>query len=296
MKKLDELLFKARQAQLIATRERKRKADEAKYARMVFLTDMDSKNAQNSQFGKMSRSEWTLEEPVLQLIEPMIDRNEALIFINGFLTKSEKQPEDNKLLWRAIRKAGWRGSLYHLWWDASTPADFALSAAQLGIGAILHWEAHERKAKEVGLSHTYPLFSSLSEEKVSIIGFSLGARIAYYTMRGWPSSNKKLQDIVLLGGAVRRGASKKWSDHVEKISGKLVNIYNEDDVVLAYLFKTVSLNRSPCGIKPIKEFHPKIENLNATHLIDSSKHSYTSYLPHLEKMLCQKIDWSLRSR
>ncbi|NJK64464.1 MAG: DUF726 domain-containing protein [Synechococcaceae cyanobacterium SM2_3_1] len=293
MKKICEFIFKARQTQFIAIGKRKRKAEGSKYARMVFLTDTNAKKAENLQIGKAPQSRSMFEEPRLSLIEPMMDRNEALIFINGFLTESEKKPEDNKLLWRAIRKAGWRGSLYHLWWDSSTPADFALSAAQLGVGAILHWEVHERIAKEVGLVHTYPLLSSLNEEKVSIIGFSLGARIAYYTMRGWPSSNRKLQDIVLLGGAVRRGASKKWSDHVEKISGKLVNIYNEDDVVLSYLFKTVSINRSPCGIKPIKEFDPKIENLNATHLIDSSKHNYTSYLPHLDNMLYQKLDWKV---
>jgi pimeloyl-ACP methyl ester carboxylesterase len=232
-------------------------------------------------------------KPRLCQIESAIDKEEALIFINGFLTEHEKYPQDNEVLWKGIRQAGWRGSMYHLRWDASSPAYFTLSAILLGVGAILHWEIHESKAKEVGLKYTYPIFLALTEKKVSIIGFSLGARIAYYTMRAWPDSDKRLKDIVLLGGAIRRGASKNWSDHVEKISGKLINIYNENDLVLAYLFKTVALNRSPSGIKPIKEFHPKIENLNATHLINSSEHSCSSYLTHLGMILENKLDWKL---
>ncbi|MEN9226228.1 MAG: DUF726 domain-containing protein, partial [Thermostichus sp. DRC_bins_24] len=225
------------------------------------------------------------DEPTLQSIQPKIDQDEALIFINGFLTENETKPQDNHPFWRAIRNAGWRGSLYHLWWDASNPISFVMSAAQLGVGLLLHWEAHENKAKTVGLRYAYPILSALPEKKITIIGFSLGARIAYYTMRAWPHDDKRLKDIVLLGGAVRRGASKNWGEHVEKLSGKLVNIYNEEDLVLAFLFRAVSLNRSPCGIKPIKEFNPEIENLNATHLIISLDHSYTSYLPHLQRLL-----------
>ncbi|MCJ2543516.1 DUF726 domain-containing protein [Thermostichus vulcanus] len=231
------------------------------------------------------------DEPYLQPVQPKIDQDEALIFVNGFLTENEIQPQDNHLFWRAVRKAGWRGSLYHLWWDASNPMNFVMSTSLLGVGLLLHWEAHEKKAKTVGLKYTYPMLSVLPEKKITIIGFSLGARIAYYTMQAWPHHDRRLKDIVLLGGAVRRGASKNWSEHVEKLSGKLVNIYNEEDLVLNFLFKTASLNRSPCGIKPIKEFHPKIENLNATHLIGSLGHGYTSYLPHLQRLLEQKLDW-----
>ncbi len=224
----------------------------------------------------------TFEEPRLHLIEPMIDRDEALIFINGYLSENKIRPEDNSLLWKAIRDAGWRGSLYHLWWDASNRTSFAMSASQLGAGVVLHWEAHKEKAKVVGLQYSYKMLSTLPEKKITIIGFSLGARIAYYTMQAWPNHDRRLKDIILLGGAVRRGKSKNWGEHVEKLSGKLVNVYNEKDSVLSYLFKTTALNRSPCGIKPLKELHSKIDNLNATELIGSSKHSCKSYLPHLE--------------
>ncbi|MFS8779212.1 TMCO4 family protein [Synechococcus sp. R55.3] len=234
-------------------------------------------------------------EPYLIPIEPSLGWDEALVFINGFLSEGETQPWRKRLLWETIRRAGWKGSLYYLWWDASNPASLVLSTLKLGVGLLAHWEAHKAKAKEVGLEYAYPLLSSLPERQITLMGFSLGARIAYYVMRGWPqTANRRLKDIILLSGAVRRQADKHWSLHVENITGKLVNIYNEDDAVLAFVFKVPSLNRSPCGIKPIKEFHPRIENLNATHLIGSGEHSYEAYLPHLEFLLDQKLDWKAR--
>ena len=234
--------------------------------------------------------------PYLIPIEPSLGWDEALVFINGFLSEGETQPWKKRLLWETLRRAGWQGSLYYLWWDASTPMSLTLSTLKLGVGLLAHWEAHKAKAKQVGLDYAYPLLSALSEKQITLMGFSLGARVAYYIMRGWPqTANRRLKDVILLSGAVRRQADKNWSLHVENITGKLVNIYNEDDWVLAYLFKVPSLNRSPCGIKPIREFHPRIENLNATHLIGSGEHSYEAYLPHLEFLLEQKLDWKARS-
>lgn len=234
-------------------------------------------------------------EPYLIPIEPSRGWDEALVFINGFLSEGETQPWKKRLLWETLRRAGWRGSLYYLWWDASSPVNLTLSALKLGVGLLAHWEAHKAKAKQVGLDYAYPLLSALPEKQITLMGFSLGARVAYYIMRGWPqTADRRLKDVILLSGAVRRQADKNWSLHVENITGKLVNIYNEDDLVLAYVFKVPSLNRSPCGIKPIKEFHPRIENLNATHLIGSGEHSYKAYLPHLELLLDQKLDWKAR--
>jgi len=237
------------------------------------------------------------QEPYLIPVELSQGWDEALVFINGFLSGSETQPWEKQLLWETIRHAGWRGSLYYLWWDASNPTRLTLSTLKLGVGLLAHWEAHKAKAKKVGLDYAYPLLSSLPERQITLMGFSLGARVAYYIMRGWPqTSDRRLKDVILLSGAVRRQADKNWGLYVENITGKLVNIYNEDDLVLAYVFKVPSLNRSPCGIKPIKEFHPRIENLNATHLIGSGEHSYEAYLPHLKFLLEQKLDWQARSR
>ncbi len=247
--------------------------------------------------GNYLLEEIAYHRPYLIPIEPSLGWDEALVFINGFLSEGETQPWKNRLLWETIRRAGWQGSLYYLWWDASNLMSLTLSTLKLGVGLLAHWEAHKAKAKKVGLDYAYPLLSSLPEKQITLMGFSLGARVAYYIMRGWPqTSDRHLKDVILLSGAVRRQADKNWSLHIENITGKLVNIYNEDDLVLAYLFKVLSLNRSPCGIKPIKEFHPRIENLNASHLIGSGEHSYKAYLPHLQVLLEQKLDWKARSK
>ncbi len=162
-------------------------------------------------------------KPYLIPIEPSLGWDEALVFINGFLSEGETQPWKNRLLWETLRRAGWQGSLYYLWWDASNPASLTLSPLKLGVGLLAHWEAHKAKAKKVGLDYAYPLLSGLPEKKITLMGFSLGARVAYYIMRGWPqTANRRLKDVILLSGAVRRQADKNWSLHVENITGKLV--------------------------------------------------------------------------
>ena len=56
-----------------------------------------------------------MRKPRLQLIERSQRQEEALIFLNGYQMKYEK---NGKLWTKYLRQANWQGSIYQLWWDA----------------------------------------------------------------------------------------------------------------------------------------------------------------------------------
>lgn len=230
-----------------------------------------------------------MKKPYLIQIEPSLGKQEALIFIDGYLSQGATQAEDNGHWWWIIRKAGWKGSIYHLWWDASEFNTLLQSMLIFGVGALPHWQKHKARAKKVGIEYAPELFSHLSEKTVSLVGFSLGARVVYYIMRDWPESSVSLHDVILLAGAIRRGNSKDWGLAASHITGHLLNIYNSNDWVLNKLCKSLEFNRSPCGIQPIKEYHPRIINLNGTELMNTSEHSESSYLRIFEKTVGRKL-------
>ena len=232
-----------------------------------------------------------MKEPYLIPIESSLEKQEALVFIDGYLSQEANQAEDNGHWWWTIRKAGWKGSIYHLWWDASEFNTLLQSGLMLGFGAITHWQKHKAQAKKVGIEYAPKLFTSLPEKTVSLVGFSLGSRVAYYMMRDWSESSVELRDVVLMDGAIRRGNSKDWGLAVSHITGQLLNIYNSNDLVLKTLCKALELNRSSCGIKPIKESHSRIINIDATKAMNTSDHSGGSYRRIFEKAVGRKL-WS----
>ncbi|HEY9782991.1 MAG TPA: DUF726 domain-containing protein [Leptolyngbyaceae cyanobacterium] len=133
------------------------------------------------------------------------------------------------------------------------------------------------KAKRVGRDYLNDLGSTIPEKSISLIGYSLGVRIIYYGIESWDSSKKVLKDAILLGGAVAR--DKAWGSKTSSLAGRVINVYNSEDKILSREYKIGELHRkSPCGLKPIKEQHHKIINVDATPLIGTSSHSDKHYL------------------
>lgn len=96
-------------------------------------------------------------------------------------------------------------------------------------------------------------------------------------MESWDSSSKVLKDAVFLGGAVPR--DKAWGSKTSSLTGRIINVYNSKDSKLSKEYKVGELGRnSPCGLKPIKDQHYKIINVDATSLIGTSSHSDKHYL------------------
>lgn len=217
-----------------------------------------------------------MDRPELRLLSRPSGSFKALVFIDGYL--SENKVRDNDLL-PVLNSAGWHHSVYHLWWDASNKLS---CASQL---FLLHWHRCKSRATSVGQDYLQSLIKSqVPEPNICIIAHSLGARVAYYCMENWSESRHSLEDVILLGGAVRRDISKDWGYVASKIKGNLINVYNDDDPDLKKYFKLAETGNNACGRKPIKEYHSKIRNEDATSFIGKS-HSLAGYLNYLPELV-----------
>jgi hypothetical protein len=114
---------------------------------------------------------------------------------------------------------------------------------------------------------------------MTLIGFSLGARVIFYALL--ELARKKaygiVQDVFLLG-ATLTASPKTWCEVRSVVSGRFVNGFARNDWVLNYLFRATSggLN-TVAGLRPIENV-PGLENVDVTDKI-SGHMSYRALMP-----------------
>ena len=244
-----------------------------------------------------------MKQPRLILIEKSPEFDEALVVIRGFLSEPKRTPDDNDHWLQALKKAGWRGSIYQLWWDASSSGTFFIAAllmivriplsppqrvfqilGRAGISAsalIFQWKKIRGRAKSVGRDYLHDLLKLIPESAVNLMGFSLGALVVYYGLMNLTRlESPVIKNAILLGGAVER--DKEWNNVVKPLENNLINVYNCRDYILKYVFRIAQMNTSsPCGLKPVSLKHPKIINYNATHQISNSPKNHWEHVTAL---------------
>lgn len=228
-----------------------------------------------------------MEKPTLLPIEPTLASPETLILIPGSLSE-QIPPVEGKNQWsEMIRQLGWKGAIYQLRWDQSQFNLSLASVAHQGVEGIIAWHKYKNVLRRFGKYHFPKLIAALEVPHVSLFSWSLGTRIAYYTVREWSLTQTNLQDVVLLAGTVRRDRNRHWSALADHLTGNLINIYNSEDLLLTRFCQILEWERSACGVKPIKEEHPKLINIDATTLMRTAEYSALNYLPVLQNIVKQ---------
>ncbi|KAL2827699.1 hypothetical protein BJY01DRAFT_241094 [Aspergillus pseudoustus] len=105
------------------------------------------------------------------------------------------------------------------------------------------------------------------ERTVTLIGYSLGSRVIYACLQ----SLAKRQAYGLVDSAVFMGSptpsdTPDWRRLRRVVNGRLINVYSENDSVLAFLYRTSSLQYGVAGLQPIENV-PGVENLNVSDII-----------------------------
>ncbi|KAL4870137.1 hypothetical protein BDV12DRAFT_184727 [Aspergillus spectabilis] len=106
------------------------------------------------------------------------------------------------------------------------------------------------------------------ERPVTLIGYSLGSRVIYSCLQSLAKRHAYgLVESAILMGSPTPSDTPDWRRLRRVVSGRLVNVYSENDSVLAFLYRTSSLQLGVAGLEPIENV-PGVENYDASDIIN----------------------------
>ncbi|RDX57646.1 Transmembrane and coiled-coil domain-containing protein 4, partial [Mucuna pruriens] len=119
---------------------------------------------------------------------------------------------------------------------------------------------------------------------VTLVGFSLGARVIFKCLRCLADSKGDnagiVEKVVLLGAPIPIG-DENWEAARKMVAGRFVNAYSSNDWTLGVAFRASLLSEGLAGVQPV-DLHG-IENVDVTELIEG----HSSYLLMTQKILEQ---------
>lgn len=105
------------------------------------------------------------------------------------------------------------------------------------------------------------------ERPVTLIGYSLGSRLIFSCLQSLAKRGAYgLVESVIMMGSPTPSTEEYWRRVRSVVSGRVVNVYSENDAVLAFLYRTSSLQLGIAGLQPVKNV-PGVENLNVSEMI-----------------------------
>ncbi|TVY44447.1 putative membrane protein [Lachnellula subtilissima] len=149
----------------------------------------------------------------------------------------------------------------------------------------------KNRADKAGLVLADALINKAQGERpVTLIGYSLGARMIYSCLMSLAERRAfgLVESAVLLGTpAPSDGAP--WRAMRSVVSGRLINVYSENDYILAFLYRTSSIQYGVAGLQEVQDVKG-IENINVSDMV--SGHLRLQYLAGsiLEKIGFEDID------
>jgi hypothetical protein len=106
------------------------------------------------------------------------------------------------------------------------------------------------------------------ERPVTLIGYSLGSRLIYSCLQSLcRRSAYGLVESVILMGSPTPSDGEAWRRIRSVVSGRVVNVFSENDSVLAFLYRTSSLQLGVAGLQPV-EGVSGVENLDVSEKIN----------------------------
>ncbi|KAI0008685.1 DUF726-domain-containing protein [Xylariaceae sp. FL0662B] len=101
------------------------------------------------------------------------------------------------------------------------------------------------------------------ERPVTLVGYSLGARVIYSCLRVLAERKAfGIVDTVVLIGAPVPSNTGHWQMMRTMVSGKVFNVYSENDYILAFLYRTTSMQLGIAGLQAISDEVDGVENLD----------------------------------
>ncbi len=164
------------------------------------------------------------------------------------------------------------------WRYALSPASLLVDAGMIGVAEAAQFKLMERQAEAIGEQLPGLLRSIVAGRPINLIGHSLGARVVHRMLARGDLTGLWFHDAVLLVGAADLNAD-DWPDCVERLGGRLYNVYSRRDRIL----KITPDLRKRVGSRPMPQVLVDGEPRVVNH--DSSGLSHVQHWTKLPELL-----------
>ncbi|KAM7224436.1 Protein of unknown function (DUF726) domain containing protein [Rhypophila decipiens] len=161
--------------------------------------------------------------------------------------------------WNMVKAEILKRTVLATLWSALWPA-YLLSAA---AGVDNPFSLARNRSEKAGEILADAIINKVQGERpVTLIGYSLGARAIYSCLKSLAARQAfGLVDTVVFIGAPVPSDSQHWQLMRSVVSGKIYNVYSENDFLLAFLYRATSIQLGVAGLQPIQGVEG-IENVN----------------------------------
>lgn len=155
---------------------------------------------------------------------------------------------------------------------SSIVAAIALPAAMMTVTNVIDnpWDVCVNRSTKAGKRLADILRSRRQGKRpVSLIGFSLGARVIFYCLHELAQYDDTLgiiSDVIMLGAPVT-ASEDQWRIISRIVSGNMINGYSSSDWLLKYLYRTSSAALKIAGLQAVSLNDRRLKNIDLTPLV-----------------------------
>ncbi|XP_049656848.1 transmembrane and coiled-coil domain-containing protein 4 [Accipiter gentilis] len=159
-------------------------------------------------------------------------------------------------------------------------------ASLLTVASVIDnpWGVCLHRSAEVGKHLAHILLSRQQGKRpVTLIGFSLGARVIYFCLQEMAQEKDSqgiIEDVVLLGAPVE-GEAKYWKAITKVVSGRIVNGYCRGDWLLGFVYRTSSVQINVAGLQPVDLDDRRMVNMDLSSVVNG----HLDYMKQMDTIL-----------
>ncbi|NWY00443.1 TMCO4 protein, partial [Nothoprocta ornata] len=162
----------------------------------------------------------------------------------------------------------------------------AWPASLLTVASVIDnpWGVCLHRSAEVGKHLAHLLLSRQQGKRpVTLIGFSLGARVIYFCLQELAQEKDSqgiIEDVVLLGAPVE-GDAKHWKAITKVVSGRIINGYCRGDWLLGFVYRTSAVQLSVAGLQPVHLDDRRMINMDLSSVVSG----HLDYMKQMDTIL-----------
>lgn len=153
------------------------------------------------------------------------------------------------------------------------------------------WSVANHRAQKAGEVLADALVNRAQGERpVTLVGYSLGAKVVYACLQQLAERRAfgLVENAVLLGAPAPCGSA-DWRRVRAVVTGRVVNAYSTRDYILAFLYRSSSIQYGVAGLQPVLHV-PGVENVDVSDLVEGHTLYRNATGPILKRVGFEDID------